>query len=207
MSLETILNTIAVSGEAELERLRQETAGQIQVIMDKASETGAARRETARLTVLQPVAGERARRLHQAKLKALKIVGEARDEVVATALAQARRHLIELRQQPAYGYLLSLLTKEAIKMIGEEELNGVGAPSPDPPEVEADLRDKADLQPILQELGLGLTLSLTLNSWGGVRVRSGDSRVVVTNTLESRLERATPYLRQELAAFFTRDVV
>jgi vacuolar-type H+-ATPase subunit E/Vma4 len=202
MSLETILNTIAVSGKAELEWLRQETANQIQTIMEEAEQKAAARYETARQTILQPVAGERARRLHQAKLKALKIVGTARDEVAAMALSQARRHLIELRHQSTYPYFLRRLTEEAIKTLGEEELNGSRAPSSEPPEVEVDLRDEATLRQILRQIELDMTVSSTLNSWGGVKVSSGDGRVVVTNTLESRLERATPYLRQELAAFF-----
>jgi vacuolar-type H+-ATPase subunit E/Vma4 len=32
-------------------------------------------------------------------------------------------------------------------------------------------------------------------------VTSGDGRIVVNNTLESRLARATPFLRQHLVAF------
>jgi vacuolar-type H+-ATPase subunit E/Vma4 len=202
MSLQTILNTIAVSGDVELERLRQQTASQIQAIMDEADQQANTRYEVAYQTVLQPVAGERARRLHQAKLKALKIVGTARDEVAATALSQARRYLIELRHQPEYTFFLRRLTEEAIRTLGEEELNGTNVPSTDPPEVAVDLRDEAWLQQILREMALDLNVSPTLNSWGGVQVRSGDGRVVVTNTLESRLDRATPYLRQELAAFF-----
>lgn len=206
MSLKTILETISASGEAELAQLRRETAGQIQAIMDEAEQKAATRYEAARQAVLHPVSGERARRLHQAKLKALKIVGTARDEVASAALSQARRHLIELRYQPTYAYFLALLTEEAVKSIGEEELDGGETSHAKPPEVEVDLRDEPLLRQIFQELDLDLVISPTLNSWGGVRVRSGDHRVVVTNTLESRLERATPYLRQELAAFFMQGV-
>jgi vacuolar-type H+-ATPase subunit E/Vma4 len=207
MSLETILDTIAASGEAELRELRREANATIQEILDEAEQTAAERNESTRQAAVQPVSGERARRLHQAKLRALRIVGEARDELAANALVRVRRRLIELRDEPVYANILRHLTEDAIKALGEEELNYLGVVGTSRPEVEVDLRDQEKLQDILRALKLDLTVMSTLNSWGGVIVRSGDGRVVVTNTFESRLERAMPFLRQEMAAFADREVV
>jgi vacuolar-type H+-ATPase subunit E/Vma4 len=53
----------------------------------------------------------------------------------------------------------------------------------------------------VNELDLDLQVVSSLQGWGGVVVTSGDGRIVVNNTLESRLERATPFLRQDLMAF------
>ncbi len=206
MSLETILNTISVSGEAELKQLRIDTEARIQEILDESEQQATARFEEARQNVLRPVSGECARRLHQAKLEALQIVGAARDEIVSTALARTRRQLIELRHEPEYSNVLRHIIVEAIGALGEEELNGSTSDHHDRPEVEVDLRDEPVLRDILHELDIDLTVSTTLNSWGGVILRSCDGRVVANNTLESRLERITPYLRQELAAFFMKHV-
>lgn len=207
MSLETILDTIEASGEAELSELRREANAMIQAILDEAEQTAAERYESSRQEVLQPVSGERARRLHRAKLRALRIVGEARDELAANALAKVRRRLIELRDEPAYNNILRHLMEDAVKALGEEELNNLEGLQDSRPEVEVDLRDQEKLQGILRNLKLDLAIIPTLNSWGGVIVRSGDGRVVVTNTFESRLERATSFLRQELAAFAEHEVV
>jgi len=44
-----------------------------------------------------------------------------------------------------------------------------------------------------------------LDCWGGLVAKSEDGRIVVINTLEERLERATPFLRRYLAAFFENE--
>jgi vacuolar-type H+-ATPase subunit E/Vma4 len=61
--------------------------------------------------------------------------------------------------------------------------------------------DEPQICLILNDLGVHLQVVTSLHGWGGVVLTSGDERVVVDNTLESRLERATSFLRQDLLAF------
>jgi vacuolar-type H+-ATPase subunit E/Vma4 len=72
------------------------------------------------------------------------------------------------------------------------------------PCLEVDPRDEPLLGCILSDLGLEVVVTANLTCWGGVVARSGGSRIVATNTLEARLERAAPFLRRDLAAFFDR---
>jgi vacuolar-type H+-ATPase subunit E/Vma4 len=44
-----------------------------------------------------------------------------------------------------------------------------------------------------------------MDCWGGVVAKSEDGCIVIINTLEARLERATPYLRRYLAALFESE--
>jgi vacuolar-type H+-ATPase subunit E/Vma4 len=74
--------------------------------------------------------------------------------------------------------------------------------SPAGAQLEADPRDRVLLESILRELDAQLTVKYNLECWGGVIAKSSDERVVVLNTLESRLEQATPYLHRHLAAWF-----
>jgi len=188
-----------------LNQLHEDTKAQIQIIADEAKKASDASLEMSRKAVLGPVAGECARLLHQAKLESTQILGAAREEVTSTALARIRRHLIELRNEPDYARILQRLTKEAIAALGEDEANPESATSPNPPEIEVDLRDEPVLRDILREMELDLTVMSTLTSWGGVIVRSGDGRIMATNTFESRLERVTPYLRHKLVHFFMSE--
>jgi vacuolar-type H+-ATPase subunit E/Vma4 len=71
--------------------------------------------------------------------------------------------------------------------------------------LEADPRDRQLLDTLLSRMGLCLPISYTLNCWGGLIAASEDGRVVVINTVEARLERATPYLRGYLATLFECD--
>lgn len=203
MSLEAILKAIEDSGEAELAQLQQETEARIRQILAEAEQKAALWKDMARQTAVNPAAGERARRLHQARLEGLQIVAAARDQLVASALEQTRCRLMELRCEPIYARVLESLIEEAVRALGDEELNSSGTPvSNRPPWLEIDIRDELLVRGALLDLDLDLAVRPTLDCWGGVSVYSGDGRIVVTNTLETRLERATPYLRQELAAFF-----
>jgi V/A-type H+/Na+-transporting ATPase subunit E len=201
MSLETILNAIETSGELELAQLEQETEARVQQILAEAEQKAALRQDLARQTAVSPAAGERARRLHQARLEALRIVAMSRDQLVASVLEQTRRRLTKLRHEPIYARVLRELIEEAIRVLGDEEINSKTAGSSQP-WLEIDARDERLVREILPDLDLDLVIRTTLDCWGGVAVYSGDGRIIVTNTLETRLERATPYLRQELATFF-----
>ncbi len=202
MSLETILKTISASGEAEILEICRETEEKIMAFQAQAEVDAAERKKFAREAILFPVSGERARQIHQAKLEALQIVGLARERIVSKTLNDVRQYLIEIHKDPVYPDILRRLTEEAIKAVGEKELNGELATSNEHAELMVNPRDEEIMKQILEDQHFKLTLIPSLDNWGGVVVRSGDGRIIVTNTLESCFERATPYLRQELAAFF-----
>jgi V/A-type H+-transporting ATPase subunit E len=200
MSLDVILASIESSGEAEIDRLRREAESRTQQILEAAERKAAIVREEARRAALWPAASERARRLHQAKLEALRTVGEIRHHLIETTLSETRRRLADLRADPEYPRILRRLIAEAIDALGEAELHsGRGV-------LEIDPRDELLLRHILADLGVDLQVVSSLHGWGGIVVTSGDGRVVVNNTLESRLERATPFLRQDLAAFLEKGL-
>jgi V/A-type H+/Na+-transporting ATPase subunit E len=198
MSLEVILASIESSGEAEIDRLRSEAESRAQQILEAAERKAAIVREEARRAALWPAAAERARRLHQAKLEALRTVGEIRNQLIETTLSETRRHLVDLRADPDYPLILRRLIAEAVDALGEAELHNGRVV------LEIDPQDERLIRHILDDLGVDLQVVSSLHGWGGIVVTSSDRRVVVNNTLESRLERATPFLRQDLAAFLEK---
>jgi vacuolar-type H+-ATPase subunit E/Vma4 len=198
MSLTAILAEIEAAGEAEAARLRAESEARARQLLAEAERAASARREEARCAALLPISGERARQLHHAKLEALRTIGEVRSRLVETALAETRCRLAGLRTDPNYPLILRRLIEEAIRVLGDEA-EGTGAA---PSWIESDPRDEMLLCAILHGLDLNLPVKPALNGWGGMVARSGDGRIVAVNTLEARLERATPFLRRDLAAFF-----
>lgn len=206
MSVEALLAAIEASGEAEAARMQAEAESRVQRILDEARRKAAARREQMRQAALLPAASERARRLHQARLEALNMVGQVRYRLADEAVAQTQRRLVAFRADPAYPLVLRRLVEQAIRALGirssdaDDGADKIGACSEDPPVLEGDPRDEVLLHRCLDELGLDFPIQFSLNCWGGVVASSSDSRIVVTNTLEARLERATLLLRRDLAA-------
>jgi vacuolar-type H+-ATPase subunit E/Vma4 len=201
MSLEAILAAIEASGEEEVARRRAETETRTRQIMAEAERTAAVRREAAYRAAVQPATAECARRLYRAKLEALRTVGEVRNGLLQTALAETHSCLAGLRATPGYALILRQLMEEAIRALGDVRAEG------GPCRLEVDPRDEALAQSILADLRLDLDTTAVLDCWGGLVAHSSDGRIVASNTLEARLERAAPFLRRILVTFFEQGHV
>ena len=198
MSLDAILAAIDASGQAEITQVRSETAARVQAILDQARLKATAARAQALQSTLQPVAGDCARQLYRARLEALQIVGDVRNQLLEMALAETRQRLARLGADPDYPRILAELVKESIDVLADDEAGGNNLM------LEVNRRDEGLVRHIAGALGHDIEIVCTLDGWGGAMARSGDDRIVVNNTLEARLERATPWLRQELSALMER---
>ena len=196
-----ILAAIHAAGEAQVHEIELHAYRQVHDIQSDARFEAERVREEAQAAALAPASRERARIIHRARLDGLQIVGNVRESFVDAALDQTRGRLAGIRSTPAYPTVLRQLAQEALaELEGSLEVPGTAG-------IEADPRDKELLENILFDMGLDLKVSYDLHAWGGVIAKSQDNRVVVINTLESRLERAAPYLRHFLAAFFENQNV
>ncbi len=199
MSLDTILRAISASGEEQVRQIEARAQAEEEEILAKARQEAEQLRQAAYNQAAAPAVGERARILHQARLQALNIAGRLRESLVDAALTQARQQLAALRSQDEYPQVYAGLLREALAELGE-----AGDPA-SAPCLEVDERDRPLVDNLLTEMGLSLPVQENLQCWGGLVARSKDGRVAVLNTLEARLERATPYLRRALAALFEEE--
>lgn len=194
MSLEAILSAIETGGREEAGALVQQAQSEAAAIIEAAQREAQRVQQDARERAVTPAYRERARILHRARLEALRTVGDARETAIDAILAQARIILSQMRSTPAYPRTLRRLTEESLAEL-ERSLEDRGAAR-----LEIDARDEALMAEIIRSLNLQLPLSCTLQCWGGLVASSQDGRIVVINTLESRLDRALPFLRRDLAA-------
>lgn len=199
MSLDIILQAIRNTGKAKTQELESRACIQAREIMANASLEAEAIREQACAATMEPASRERARLIQKTRLDALQTVGEVREELVDTALEECRRRLEYFRADPMYPQVLRKLLQETMleteTCLAVSETGGKACLDVDP-------RDRDMVKGLIAELGLSLTVNYTLSCWGGLVATSEDGRVAVINTLESRLERATPFLRRSLAALF-----
>jgi len=195
MSLQAILAAIRTSGEAQVKEI--EAAAQEELAQHLA-EVQRLRQESNKATSA-PGAAERTRIMGRARLKAQRILSDAREDLIDDAIDQARKLLASIRNDPIYPAILRQLTEEALANL-EGSLQEA-----EKPKLEADPRDQQLLESILSNMELDLPVSYELDCWGGIIAKSDDSRVIVNNTLESRLTRAMPYLRRCLGALIEED--
>ncbi len=199
MSLLAILDAIQASGQAQVREIEEGAYRQIHEIRVNARLDSERIAEEARSAAAAPAIREHARLLHHAHLEAFQITGKGRETLIDAALDQTRGHLAGMRTDAAYPDVLRRLTQEAL-----DELAG-SLEEPGKAKLEADPRDREQLESILSGIGLNLEVRYSLNCWGGMVAKSQDGRILVINTLEARLERATPYLCRYLAALFDSE--
>jgi len=199
MGLQAILDAIQVSGRAQVREIKERAEAETHQVIAQAEAETQRIREEARRAASSGATNERGRILHRAKLEAIQIVGDAQEALVDEALNQIGQRLANLRATSAYPAVLRALTEEALQAVPEfntEEEAG---------RLRADPRDRALLDDIRVDIGSKLGVTYSLHTWGGVIVESWDGRVVVENTLESRLRLATPYLRRYLPTLLDQD--
>jgi vacuolar-type H+-ATPase subunit E/Vma4 len=199
MSLHHILEAIEAEGDAQVYEIEAQTFTQCSEIIADAHLVSEKIKAKVRAKEIAPAYKERARIIQKARLEALQIIGDAREELVDTALGQVHARLARTRTDNAYPIILRKLLQESLT-----ELNNSLSDN-DKIKLEADARDRDMLKDILTDLKLDFSVQYTLDCWGGVIAKSKDDCIVVINTLETRLERATPYLRCYLAALFESE--
>lgn len=197
MGLQAIFEKIRASGEAQIAEIERESQAQVRAILAQARMEAHEIEEASYIAESTPANSERARILHRAHLDRLRRIGDVREGLVDTALQRACERLASLRTDPSYPRELRRLTEEAL-----DELDSEGARTA---HLLADPRDEELFCGILCDVELETPVSYELDCQGGLIAMSQDSRVVVTNTLESRLEGATPFLRSYLATLFEEE--
>jgi vacuolar-type H+-ATPase subunit E/Vma4 len=196
MTLSALLEAIQASGDSQARKIEMQAYTKCcEILANTRLEAEQVEAESHAKSV-EPAFKERARILQRARLEALQILGSAREEFVDSTFAQIRTQLAETRTKKSYPQILQRLTEEALAEL-KESMKSSGTV-----QLEADPKDRLVLEGILQDIGLDYSVKYVLDCWGGLIAKCENGRVVVINTLEARLERATPYLRCYLAALF-----
>ena len=194
--MEAVLAAIRASGEDQVREIETAAQAEVQNATAQNQAENQRLRQEAKGAAETLGAAERARTLSQARLEAQRVINDVRDELIDAALDEALKSLTRMRKDPLYEDLLRQLTEETLNQITGSMQDG------EVPQFEVDPRDRALFKRILSNLKLKLNVNYDLNCFGGMSARSEDGRVVVINTLDARLARATPYLRRRLGALF-----
>lgn len=194
MSLEAILEAIETSGREKIEQIQEQAKKEVDEILEAAREEAQSIREQERQKALRSARRERAHLLHEARSHQLKIHQEGRDHIIEEILERTRERLQDFRTEQAYEDLLQRFVDESFEALSASLVED------ETPVLEIDPRDRDSLENKLAELPRNFNIEEGTKSWGGVALSSQDRRVRVINTLESRMERATPFLCVSLTA-------
>lgn len=129
---------------------------------------------------------ERNRQIYTVKTEVKMHVIIAKDELLHKAFVEGKKNLINFRERRAYKNSYKLMVQEAVHELEGEEL-----------EFHIDKKDENLCKEILEELSENSGIVADITCAGGLNVSTSDEKIVIFNTIESRLDKAKELLKFE----------
>ncbi len=186
MALEDMLKTLESEGKKEQQSIIEEAKKRGKAIIEKSKEEAKHLKQEEVDKALYSLSGEKARLINEARLQVKKEVVSAKEEGIKELYTKVEKELAKLRKSKKYSQIMEKMISEAI----------IGTNSHF--EIQVNDRDIKLTEKILSNLGTKATIKGGLESLGGVVVVTDEGRVVIHNTLESRLEKAKQYIKADL---------
>lgn len=187
MAIEDIFKALEEQADAEVNQILHTATVQSDSIEHEA------RDEAERITSGRMAAAEEqvrsrsAKAVNAARLQVRRDLAAVRDEAVDAVFAEAVERLKVMRGKSEYERVFTALAKEALQGVD-------GACEIEVAPQDADLAKK-----VVGKMGVQFTVSPTLDTVGGLAVRTDNGRVVRRNTFESRLSKVRSLASAQLA--------
>ncbi|MBI9045740.1 MAG: hypothetical protein JEZ06_14715 [Anaerolineaceae bacterium] len=194
MALEAILNEIKSSGLIEIEALEKQNQEDLRAL-EAASQVEIQRIEFQTLKQEEARAiKEEKYLLQQSQLDAQKILESGLQELVHITLKQIMGEINSIRIRDSYAQLLKRLLDECLETIQPSLMET------DTIILHIDPRDRQAFTFALEDVQFPNSYQVRedLNTAGGLILDSLQGRIKVSNTLETRMKKAEPFLKQQL---------
>jgi V/A-type H+-transporting ATPase subunit E len=192
MAYEDLLKSVEESAhEKELE-LRNREAAAVDEIKGRAKKRAGEIRQAHFDEAEKSITTERNKLLYLAKAENKELLIKVRETVFERAFSEAEARLTGLRSDPKYPAVFENLLKEASGALGGEAFV-----------VHVDPRDEALCKKTFAALNLSFKIRSDITTAGGIVASLPDNSVVISNTVESRLQRAKEHKRKEIHAILT----
>lgn len=192
MESQGLLKALDQEAQSERQALLVRAQAEARELIEKAQVEAQEIREQ-RLTVSRTeAASERQRVLGGAKQKAADLLLRTKEALLSKAWEEARAELSRRFEGKEGAKVLAALVEEALPDLGDRFM------------LEVNPKDLSAAQALMREKKLSAEAKAVPGVQHGVRLRSGDGKLVILNTMESRLVRASAGLRVEVGQLLFR---
>jgi vacuolar-type H+-ATPase subunit E/Vma4 len=201
--LEHIIRAMQVQADDEIGKINRAADEEAAQLIAEAESAAVAIRARHRARVEPLLATEAAGLQNEARLGALRAIANAREELITDAFAQAKDSLEQIRESMDYAAIFRALAQEAVQALGTDFSVGSGQSVT----VRVDPCDTAVVHDVFADLGVNVEIETQAIPLGGLEETTRDGRIVIVNTLTSRLERARKILRGPVARILTAEKI
>lgn len=187
MPLSKLLEVLETNAERETEQITREAEERSRQILEEARQAAKQAEDAANRETVASLPAAQARIDYEAQLKIQEMVAEVREQLIGRVMDAVVAELANLPDSSSYEDVMSALLEEAAHLIDTDLVIHVRA------------EDKKLAVKLAKKLDRKATVETTLKGWGGLAALSADGLVCVDNSLEARIESATPAIRQYVA--------
>lgn len=194
MAYEDLLQSVEESATENEQELRRKASIAVEGIKERAKRQSEAIRQAAVDDAQRSILTERNKALYLIRAENKELLIRIREAAFEEAFRDAGLRLNSLRNDPDYPAIFEKLLREATSTTGE-----------DPVIVHVDPRDAGLCKKTLDSLQIRAGIETDLQTAGGVVISQYEGTVVISNTVESRLERAREHNRHTVHAILSGD--
>lgn len=186
MALDDMLRAIEEEGEEQCQTILKAAEDESKKIIDKAREEEKELKLEHIRKAESSVQGDRSKILKDAKFAVAKQIIRAKESNIEEVFKGAAKGLEAMRSSGEYSKHFRHLFEETVANSDEKLI------------VSVDKRDKELASQLIAEMGVACELRADITCLGGLKATSPDGRIALTNTFDSRLERAKQYLKTDV---------
>ncbi|MDO9549671.1 MAG: V-type ATP synthase subunit E family protein [Methanoregula sp.] len=194
MAYENLLKSVDESAEERERELRETARITIESLIKKAREQAEQIRQSHISDAEKSAAIEKNKLMYLAGAENKAHLIKIREHLFAAAFDEAKLRLSQLRNDPEYPDIFKKLTVDAAASFQEGGFH-----------VHVDKRDEELCRKTLASLNLHAEIIPDLKSAGGLVACLPNQSVIISNTVESRLERAQDLKKLEIYSILTGD--
>ena len=198
MELDAILGGIQKAGSQQITQIEHDAERQASQTLVKAKKDVEDQKNRILADGKARLNREQALIEQQAVIQSLQIHADARQKLIERILGKVTDHFSDLRKGKDYAGILENLVEETMSSITPSLLKDQKTI------LHFDPRDETIAKRIVKKYKQSISVKFDIENYGGCTAETEDGLVAVLNTIESRFEHATPYIKQNLSLFLER---
>ena len=187
MTYENLIASMEVSAEKGFADTMQKAQAEAAEIKRSAESKAELIKASHLENAQRSVEAERNKRIYNAKAENKMRIIKEKDAVIERAFFDAKKTLDNFRDDVDYKENFKKMLQEAVHEFEDEKVS-----------LHVDPRDETLCRQVLSELGRNSEIVTNLTSAGGLAVSTKDGKVVVSNTIETRLNNVKQLLKREV---------
>lgn len=186
MALEEMLTALEKEGEEDVKKILSQSEAHKNQIIKEATDEASKIREAYRKKIEDQVRIDRSKILNKASFHIKKEIIRAKEAMMNEVFNQVVKQVGSLRNESSYEGILEKLAQETINAI------------PGKPVISIDSADEQLARKILDKMEVDYSLEKNAKCLGGLKATSEDGRIILNNTIDSRVDKAKQLLKTDV---------